>query len=284
MAKILDGRIVRDIIKRELSQKIASFKVPPTLVIIQVGEKEESNIYIKQKKIFGESVGAKVIHIEYPETVAEAVLIGEIKKLNEDKNIHGIILQLPLPKKLHPEKIIENINPQKDVDGMTGFNLKLLMEGKNSGVMPATTRGIITLLDYYKVPIDGKTVVIVGRSALVGKPTALALLNRNATVIICHTYTKDLAGETCGADILVVAIGNPEMIDEKFVGEGQVVIDVGISRVESVSGKIEVMGDVNLKDVEGKVEAISPVPGGVGPMTVVSLFQNLLDAYNMQTK
>lgn len=283
MSIILDGKKVRDSIKFNISNKIKLIKPDLTLAIIQVGNKEESNAYIAQKKTFGESVGVKILLINYPEYISEAVIIGQIKKLNDTDTVHGIIVQLPLPKRLHSETILDAIDPKKDVDGLTGTNLKLLMANKSSGIMPATVRGIMTLLDYYKISLVGKKVVIVGRSLLVGKSLALVLLNRNATVTVCHTQTKNLSNETKQAEILITAIGNPEFFDRNFISSEQVVVDVGISRMSS-NGEPDkhLVGDVLFDDVKNIVSAITPVPGGVGPMTVVSLFQNLLDAYEMQ--
>lgn len=273
---LLDGKIARNSLASELKKMISNLPIKPKLAIIQVGDRKESNTYITQKKIFAEKIGAEVNHIKFLENVSEDEVCVEIQKLNKDNSVHGIVVQLPLPLDLDKNIIIQNIDPLKDVDGLTSVNTKLLWSNER-GHIPATARGILTLLDYYKIPIKGKKVVVVGRSELVGKPVAMALLNRDATVTVCHLETENIKLETQRADILVVAAGDPEFITKDFVKEGQVVVDVGISVLQDK----RLVGDVKFDDVKGIVSAISPVPGGVGPMTVLSLFQNLLDAYMM---
>jgi len=303
MSKILDGKIVRDKIAEDLRKEITlRVKDPqgrrPKLVIIQVGDLAESNTYIKQKILFGQKIGAIVDHQKFDEKVTQELLITHISKLNTDQNVSGIIIQVPIPSHLDKDAIIDAIDPKKDVDGLTSANLKLLWENKKGAIIPATTRGILSLLDYYKIPISGKKVVVVGRSFLVGKPTALALLNRDATVTICHRETRNLKEETKNADILVAAVGKANLITKDHVSKNQVVIDVGInminnqkpSFVKTSEGKPEtepsgrkIVGDVDFESVAKIVKAITPVPGGVGPMTVASLFENLLEAYLTQT-
>ncbi len=274
---LLDGKIARDYFSSELQKTIANLEQKPCLAIIQVGEREESSAYIKQKKIFGEKIGATVKHILLPENVSEDDVCDRIQDLNTDESVHGIIVQLPLPAHIDKNNVIQIIDPIKDIDGLTSVNIKLLWS-KMSGHVPATARGIITLLEYYKIPIKGKKVVVVGRSDLVGKPTAIIFLNKGAIVTVCHRETIDLPTETKRADILIVATGKHGLITKDFVSVGQVVVDVGIS----VLSDKRLVGDVVFDDVKNIVSAISPVPGGVGPMTVLSLFQNLLDAYFMQ--
>ena len=294
------------------------------MVIIQVGDVPESNTYIGQKIKFGEKVGASVKLEKLPEKISQTELIGHINQFNDDPNVNGIIVQLPIPSTLDKDKIIDTIEPKKDVDGQTATNIKLLFEVSSSrhpelisgsnkvpgeilnqvqndklggkrftGFIPATTKGILTLLDYYKIPVESKYVVIIGRSSLVGKPTALAFLNKDATVTVCHKKTKNLARITKGADILVVAAGRPKLITKDHVTRGQVIIDVGINvvnespvtggqRPETELPTHKLVGDVDFESVSKIVQAISPVPGGCGPMTVASLFQNLLEAYNRQ--
>lgn len=271
MAKILDGKALNLLIAEGLQQKIAKLKTKPKLVIIQVGAREESNTYIKHKLKFAETIGAVAEHIKLAETISETSLLSRIEKLNTDKSVHGVIVQLPLPKKIDSKVISQAILPEKSVDGSPFF-------------IPATTRGILTLLDHYKVPVAGKKAVVVGRSELVGKPTALALLDRGATVTICHSQTKNLAAETKTADILIVAVGKPKLIGPKHVSKHMIVIDVGINPTSHKLRGASIVGDVDFPKVSKIVRAISPVPGGVGPMTVASLFQNLFDAYELQTK
>ncbi len=299
---VLDGKKVRDEIAKTLRTKIEAFSShpphqhsrswcggKPKLVIVQVGDNEESATYIRQKKAFGETIGAVVEHQKLPGDVSEKDLLAVIAKLNADTSVHGIIVQIPIPKHLSENIVVDAIAPEKDVDGLGGVNVKRLWENKKSGFMPATTKGIMSLLSYYEIPVAGKHVVVVGRSLLVGKPTAMAFLNADATVTIAHRHTTNLSEITRSADILVVAAGKPHFIQRDDVREGQVIIDVGITAVtgEKLNEEITewvIAGDVDFNDVKDIVGAISPVPGGVGPMTVASLFQNLVSAYEIQTK
>ncbi len=274
MAQLLDGKAVRDVLSAELSAKIKTLKSAPTLVIIQVGDRPDSTSYINQKKLLAKKIGAKVMHKHYADSVAQAEILKDIQDFNINDSVHGIIIQLPLPESLDKGALIETVAPGKDVDGLTAANAKFLLESNARGIMPATTRGIISLLEYYKISIAGRRVTVVGRSSLVGKPTAIALLNRNATVTIAHSKTADLKTVCKEAEILIVAMGKAKFITADFVSPGQTVIDVGINALD---GKM--VGDVDFAGVQSIVAAISPVPGGVGPMTVVSLFQNLVDAY-----
>lgn len=281
--KILDGRIIRDKIARKLETRNLKLETKPRLVIFQVGDLAESNSYISQKIKFGQKIGAIVDHQKLPIDIPQEELISKILTFNSDPAIHGIIVQLPLPNRLDKDKIIDEISPVKDVDGQTSTNIKLLFEGMGSnGFIPATTRGILTLLDYYKINPAGKHVVVVGRSTLVGKPTAIAFLNRDATVTVCHSKTKNLKLETRNADILVVAAGRPKLISKDYVKPGQAVIDVGINVIDNKkleTGNKKLAGDVDFDSVSQIVGAITPVPGGIGPLTVASLFENLMEAY-----
>jgi len=270
MTLILDGKKLSETIREQMKQEIVQHETKPTLVIIQIGNMPESNIYIKYKKIFATHIGAKVILKKYEETITEQEVILDIQKFNDDKAIHGIIVQQPIPKNLDKDTIIDTILPSKDVDGMSASNMK------SQNILPATTKGILTLLEHYKIPIESKKVVVVGRSALVGKPTAIAFLNKDATVTLCHSHTQNLQEETKRADILIVAIGAQKFIGENHVSPGQTVIDVGIN-AEDDSRVLS--GDVDYEHVKPIVSAITPVPGGVGPMTVASLFQNLLQQF-----
>ncbi len=276
MAKILDGKKLSLLKGEELKKRILSLDKQPTLLIIQVGDKKESNTYIKHKKDFAKFVGAEIIHKIYPESVTKDELVRDIEIFNIDPSINGIIVQLPIPASLNSNSIINKIAAKKDVDGQTSNSLKKLVDNE-PGFIPATTRGIMTLLDYYGLELSGKKVVILGRSTLVGKPTALAFMNKNATVTVCHSKTENLKEETKRADILIVAIGKPEFIKKDFVREDQVVIDVGINFIKT-NGQNKLVGDVDFEEVKQVVSYITPVPGGVGPMTVLSLFLNLFDA------
>lgn len=274
---ILDGKKVRDFLAENIKKELNKIGQKPKLVILQIGNDERSSAYVKQKKIFGEKLGFEVEYVQFDKKVLEAELISRINKYNEDKNTNGIIIQLPLPKNLDTLKIIESVSPEKDVDGLNSKNLRLVLEGRSGGFIPATTKGIFSLLDFYKINIEGKKVVVVGRSLLVGRPTALMFLNRNATVTVCHTKTKNLKQEILKADIVVSAVGHPKLIKKSFVKKGQIIIDVGITKVGDI-----LVGDVDYKAVNKLVKAITPVPGGIGPMTVISLFENLLLAYRRQ--
>lgn len=285
---LLDGRKVRDDIRETLREKVEAFSSKPKLVIIQIGKNEESAAYIKQKKAFGESIGALVEHAQLPADISEVDVLSTIQRLNKDSTAHGVIVQMPIPAQLDKDIIADAIAPEKDVDGLGSANIKLLWENRKGGFMPATTKGILSLLAYYKIPVSGKRVVVIGRSFLVGKPTAHALLNADATVTIAHSKTKDLSEITRAADIVVVAAGKPHFIQRDDIRKGQIIIDVGITAVtgEKMDDEVPettIAGDVHFDDVKDIVGAISPVPGGVGPMTVASLFQNLVSAYERQT-
>lgn len=266
MLKILDGKIIRDETIIKLKNEVESFSIKPVLAIIQVGDLEESNKYIKSKKVFGEKIGAEIRHVKLADNISEVDLISEIQKLNNDEKVWGIITQLPLPSALKEKqsKIIEEIDPKKDVDGLTS----------QSKFTPATARGILNLLDYYKIDVNEKKVVVMGRSNLVGRPTAKALVARGAKVTVVHSQTENPKEITKAADILIVAIGKASLVDETYVSPEQIVIDVGINMQD---GKL--VGDVNFEKVKDIVLAITPVPGGIGPLTVASLFENLVETH-----
>lgn len=268
MAQILRGLHIKEEIKVSLREKIQqrldAGLSRPTLAIVQIGNIPSSDVYIRMKKAFAESIGAEVFHVRLFEETKERELVEKITELNNDPSINGIIVQLPLPNHLNQHTVIEAIDPKKDADGMHSKN-------KNS-IVPATTRGILTLLDYYKITLAGKDILVIGRSDLVGIPTALALLARDATVTVAHLKTKNLKEKIQQAEIVVVAAGHPGLIAEDMVNKNQVIVDVGItSTSEGIRGDVEFLG------VSKIVTSLSPVPGGVGPLTVSSLFQNLLD-------
>ena len=274
---VLNGTEVAKIREDVLLSRVSSLSEKPHLVIIQVGDNPASTKYIEYKKKFAARVGAEVTHAKFESTISERELMEKIDTYNKDASVHGIIVQLPLPEGIKPWIIMDAIDPKKDVDGLSSTNLRHVYENDEI-ILPATTKGIFTLLSHYNIPLAGKHVVVVGRSSLVGKPTALAAINRNATVTICHSHTDDLLGVTKTADILIVAIGKPHLIKEGYVKKGCVVIDVGITVLEDKT----VAGDVLFDSVSEKADAMSPVPGGVGPMTIVSLFENLIQAFELQ--
>ena len=292
MAQILNGKIMQNESIDRLKKEVLGFTVKPTLAIIQVGDLQESSKYIQHKKIFAEKIGANVEHLKFNIDVSKEELVEKIHELNKDDKIHGIILQLPIPKNLNEHEIIDAIDSSKDVDGLTSTNFKLLATGSSFGFMGATTKGVLDLLDYYKVSLAGQHVLIIGRSILVGKPTALALLNRDATVTIAHSKTVNLKELARVCDILIVALGQPRFINEEYVRPGQVVVDIGINFEASNSKndssdeiqKQTLVGDVDFEKVKDIVGAITPVPNGIGPMTVASLFENLITAYKNDKK
>lgn len=270
---IISGKDIQQKRLKKLNQKISKLEHKPVLVIIQIGDNKESTVYINQKIKFGKSVGIPVEFYQLESTVELEFIQKLISDFNNDEDIQGIIVQLPLPKKLQKFQfeIIDAISPEKDVDGLTSVNLKRLLSNEK-GMVPATAKGVCTMLEESKIQVAGKHVVIVGRSVLVGRSLSQLLLNRDATVTVCHSKTKDLASITKTADIIITATGSPRLITKQHVSKGQTVIDVGIT---STGELLE--GDVDFDSVSKIVEHISPVPGGVGPMTVLSLFENLVD-------
>lgn len=271
--KIIDGRLVRADRKQKLIADIKQLSFVPCLAIVQIGDRVDSTTFINAKKKFALEIGVKEMHVHMKENVGQDEVVEQILKLNQDENIHGIIVQLPLPAHLDRDAVIRSIQPKKDVDGLTPDNISDWISGKTGAILPATARGIGELFDYYKIDLAGKNVVVVGRSMLVGKPVATMCQNRNATVTICHSKTINLQTVTKEADIIIVAIGKPNWIGLEHVREGQIVIDIGIN---SEGGKL--VGDVDFDVVAPIVSMITPVPGGVGQMTVLALFENLFDA------
>ena len=275
MSKIIDGKKISGEIKDELKEKVDKFKVKPKLVVISVGDNPASKVYVGQKEKCANYIGIEYSHMHY-DTISDDDLIKEIEKLNKDKKVNGIIVQLPLPSGMNETKIVNTIIPEKDVDGLTYLNAGLLLNNETS-LTSCTPKGIMELLKRENVNLVGCNAVVIGRSILVGKPMMNLLINANATVTMCHSKTKDLAKITKKADVLVVAIGKKHFITKDMVKRGAVVIDVGINRID---GKL--YGDVDYDDVYSKVKKITPVPGGVGPMTVVMLMKNVIESYEKQ--
>lgn len=272
MAIILDGKMLRDKIFESLKAKLDKMQQKPTLAVILVGENPASQIYVRNKKKTAEKLGINSLSIEYPSDISEKELLNKIKELNSDEKVTAILVQLPLPAHINKNRIIDAILPQKDVDGLTPYNLGKLFSGEEPYVYPCTPKGILLLLDEYNIKLEGKNIVVVGRSNLVGKPVAQMLLKRNATVTMCHSHTKNLSAITKTADIIVSAVGK-KVIGEKMLKSDCVVIDVGIFRDEN--GKIS--GDVDFENISKTAAYISPVPGGVGPMTIASLMLNTVE-------
>jgi len=271
--QILEGKPVAAKVLAEVKAGVAALAartgVQPTLAVILVGEDPASQIYVRLKKRAADDMGISARDYLFPQGCSQAELLETIGKINADPAIHGILLQLPLPKGMDEDQAVAAIAPAKDADGLHPVSLGNLLGGKPSAV-PCTPAGCIEILDYYGIPIEGADAVVVGRSRLVGKPLAQLLLARNATVTMCHTRTRDLAGHCRRADILCVAAGKPRMITGDMVKDGAVVIDVGVNRLDT--GKIA--GDVDFDSASKRARAITPVPGGVGPMTVAMLMRN----------
>ena len=272
---ILDGKNLSAKIKDEVLAGASSYKKTPVLAVISIGENEASKIYIRNKMKACEYVGISFLHIHYNENESEDKIIKKIKSLNKDANVNGIMIQLPLPEKFNTDKLLNTISDDKDVDGL-GFLTQGKMFNKKPSFIPCTPKGIIEILDYYKIDLEGKHVVVVGRSNLVGKSVMIECLNRNATCTICHSKTKDLGYFTKQADVLIVAVGKKNLIDKSMVKDGVIIIDVGINRDGD-----KICGDVN-PNVSDKCSYLTPVPGGVGPMTVSMLLKNTLIAYKKQ--
>ncbi len=272
---LLDGKSLSAKIKDELKGNINSYVQTPILAVITIGDDAASEVYVKNKRKACEYVGMSFLHLDYASCVKEEVVIKKIKQLNKDKSINGIILQLPIPDNFNVSKIINTIDPSKDVDGLTNTQAGKLIQNEKC-LMPCTPKGIMEILKEYKIELEGKHVVIVGRSILVGKPLMLECINKNATVTMCHSKTRDLKSYTKDADILIVAAGKKHLIDKTMIKKGSVIIDVGINRED---GKL--FGDVN-PNVEEVCGYLTPVPGGVGPMTVAMLLKNTFEAYKNQ--
>jgi methylenetetrahydrofolate dehydrogenase (NADP+) / methenyltetrahydrofolate cyclohydrolase len=266
--QLLDGRKAREYYVSIIIERIKKLPVTPCLVIIQVGDRLDSDAFIKAKKSFAKKIGAKEIHEKFPINVSEEEIIKLIKKYNEDSDVHGIIVQLPLPDHLNRDQIINTIKVEKDTDGLRDF----------TKTMPATARGVKELLGFYNISIKGKKVTVMGRSKLVGGPIAKMIEEEGGIVTVCHKHSENNEEKSRSAEILIVAIGDPKFINEKYVNKDQIVIDVGITR----EGE-RLVGDVDFEKVKDIVKMITPVPGGVGQMTVLALFENLVDAcYNAE--
>lgn len=274
---LLDGKSysakLKESLKEQVKDLVSLTNIVPGLAIVLVGNNPASEIYVKNKLKAASFCGIKADLLRYEDNITEEKLIEVVQNLNKDDNYHGIIVQLPLPKHINEQAIIDAISPKKDVDGFGILNKGKLFSGLEA-IESATPKGIIKLLQEYQIDLCGKNAVVVGRSNIVGKPMALLLLNQNATVTICHSKTKNLAEITKNADILVVAIGKPCFITADMVKENAVVIDVGTNKID---GKL--CGDVDFEEVSKKVSYITPVPGGVGPLTIVSLLENTIIAY-----
>lgn len=269
---MIDGRKLASEIRAAVKNGVESLGFKPGLATILVGENEASKVYLKLKHKACQEAGFYSVNHKLHESASEEEVISLIRELNADPKIHGILVQLPLPKHINTSKVMEAVDPRKDVDGFHPVNYGRLLIG-DEFMVPCTPKGVIRLLDAINIDLEGKEVVIVNHSPVVGKPLALLMMNRNATVTVCHVKTRDIGEHTRKADVLVVAAGVPRLIKADMVKPGSIVIDVGITRKEG-----RIVGDIDFDGVKDKVKAITPVPGGVGPMTIAMLLENTLEA------
>jgi methylenetetrahydrofolate dehydrogenase (NADP+)/methenyltetrahydrofolate cyclohydrolase len=285
-AKILDGKALADKIQQELSETISKLQSKigrsPGLAVLMVGDNPASAAYVRNKEKSCAKVGITSFGKHFPPETSQTELEEVISQLNADDQVDGILVQLPLPNHLDAVSLLHQIAPDKDADGLHPVNLGRLVRGE-TGLRSCTPAGVMRLLAEYKIPLQGKKAVVVGRSILVGKPMALMLLAANATVTIAHSKTQDLQDITKDADILIAATGIPGMINAQMVKPGAVVVDVGINRVSDSSGKSRLVGDVQFEAIANVAEYITPVPGGIGPMTVAMLLQNTVSSYLQTT-
>ncbi len=279
MTIILDGKATAEKILSEIKEKTATYETKPKLAVILVGSDPASQIYVRNKQKKAIETGFESITLPYPEYISEENLLEQIYILNETPSINAILVQLPLPEHINTAKIMEAIDPVKDVDGFTPYNFGKLSLGYNPYAVPCTPKGIIRLLDEYKIEIEGKNALVIGRSNIVGKPVSLLLQQRNATVMMAHSKTKDIKELAKNADIIISATGKTKIFDSEYTNENSIIIDVGINRSEN-----GLCGDFNFKDIIGKVAYVTPVPGGVGPMTIAMLMENTLELFNLQEK
>ena len=281
MAEIIDGRLVSKILREQIKSEVQDFKakynIIPSLAVILVGDNAASQVYVRNKHKACLEAGITSIQITLDANTSEAELIKKIEELNADSSVSGILVQLPLPRHISEEKVLNAISPIKDVDAFHPTNVGKIMNGTYS-FLPCTPAGIMSLLDYYNIELDGKNAAVIGRSNIVGKPMAMLLLERNATVTVCHSHTKNLKDITREADIIVVAVGKSEFLKADMVKHGAVIIDVGINRL--MDGRL--VGDVDFSGVSNVASYITPVPGGVGPMTIATLLRNTLSAAKLQ--
>ena len=280
VSKIIDGKLLSDSIKEKIKVEVSNLKKRPGLAVIIVGDDAASQIYVKNKHKACELVGINSTNYSLDKNIKEVELLNLINKLNTDKTVHGILVQLPLPKHINEEKVINAISPIKDVDCFTKQNVGAMnIFADYNSILPATPKGCVKLIESTGIDLNGKHAVIIGRSNIVGKPMASLLLQKNCTVTICHSKTMDLKKITKQADILVAAIGKASFVKKDMIKKGTIVIDVGMNRVD---GKL--YGDVDFENVKKISAFITPVPGGVGPMTIAMLLENTLLAYKNQEK
>lgn len=280
MAEIIDGKALRNRILEGLKAEVQNLEKKPFLAVIIVGNDPASKIYVSNKKKTALELGFRSVVIEMPENTPESVLLEKIEELNKNKEVNAILVQLPLPAHISTERVIETVSPEKDVDCFHPFNTGKIAQNARPFVYPCTPKGIIRLLEEYKIPVAGKNAVVIGRSNIVGRPVAAMLTNLDATVTICHSKTQNLSEITKNADILISAAGSRGLVTADMVKDGAAVFDVGMNRDEN--GKLA--GDVDFEAVKEKASFITPVPGGVGPMTICTLMTNTFELFRLQNK
>lgn len=286
-ALLIDGNLVSAHVREELAKEVAAFTAAghrrPGLAVVLIGENPASKVYVKNKVLACKKTGIESFQYELPATVTADKVLALINELNERPDVDGILVQLPLPAGLPTEEILDAVSPEKDADGLHPLNMGRLLSGR-TGLRPCTPQGIMVLLDHYKVPLAGANAVVIGRSNLVGKPIAIMLQERNCTVTMCHSKTNNLKEICSQADLLVVAAGRQELITADYIKKGATVIDVGIHKVETAPEKSRLCGDVLFDEARATASHITPVPGGVGPMTVAMLLANTVAAYKKSIK
>lgn len=275
---LLNGKFVASKLKQKIKNEVDMLTVKPGLAVISIGNDPASQLYVKLKRKIGEELGIHIDEYHFENDVTQEEILDLIDKLNESELIHGILVQTPVPYHLNILEIFNRISPKKDVDGFNPENAGKLAQGQDAFV-PCTPLGIMHILEEYNIDIEGKNCVVVGRSNIVGRPMAQLLINANGTVTVCHSKTKEIEKITKLADILIVAVGKPHFIKADMIKENAVVVDVGINRVD---GTNKIVGDVDFEKAKDKCSFISPVPGGIGPMTIITLMENLLKAYRNQ--
>jgi methylenetetrahydrofolate dehydrogenase (NADP+) / methenyltetrahydrofolate cyclohydrolase len=273
---ILDGKIVAKYIKTQLEEKINGMDVKPTLSVIMVGHSKESNRYINMKRKMCESLGIRFILHRFDETTEENIILKEIETLNVDKNVNGILIQLPLPSNFNKDKLLDQISYEKDVDGFHTINAGKIFQNRDINIIPCTPLGCIDIIDYYGIDVKGLNITIIGTSNLVGLPLSMLLLQRGATISLCNINTKDIKHHTIEADMIITCCGVANMVKSDWIKQDVIIIDIGINHIEDKNGKNKLVGDVDFVNVHEKCLMITPVPGGIGPMTVISLIKNLV--------
>lgn len=279
MTTILDGKKLSIKILDNLANELIGLETKPHLVVILVGEDAGSQLYVGMKEKMAQKLGMKSTVLKYPNTTDEKTILDKINELNNDKDVDAILVQLPLPKQISEQKVIQSICPKKDADGITPENIGRISIGVEPYAYPCTPKGILSILNQYNIEIQGKHVVIVGRSNIVGKPLAQMMLNKNATVTVCHSYTNNLSEITKTADILISAVGKHKIIRREMIKSGSVMIDVGTSKINN-----KTVGDMDFENLFDGVSYITPVPGGVGPMTIASLMENTYNLFKLCRK